>query len=333
MKKMSVLFVSVFILVACSSGEQFVPVGVSVDSSLTSGEPTSGDAPSDTSGDQANAGDGAGDQGANGAPGANGDQANNNNPDDTAGQDKGGDKADYADDDSKDSSDVDKCEWEKRICGNHVWRWHERKQWMESSDPLMARKSLRKSEKSDLAKGKLEDFMKKIKEEIEGKMDWEKREASHDVCPRADHSLVSSCAEMAGVPVEKVVVVGNQSSVKIESDKTLLMMVAGNKSSVELNLKPSAGESGSIRGLCLRVLGNEANVKVHIGANVGSVYYLGGGNQSEGEIEILEGGKISNNFSALLFGNESKLNVHGAGEYSCPNAVTKGNGTAVICQK
>ncbi len=125
---------------------------------------------------------------------------------------------------------------------------------------------------------------------------------------------LGDCAAKLGVPVDRIVVAGNQSDIKLSPEQALAIRITGNMSRVRVEV--AAGHP--IKGICAVLRGNLAQLEMSIGAKVDKVHYSGGGNLSSGEINIAEGGSMGE-IDLSMKGNGPSLSISGAaGSYTCP---------------
>lgn len=145
---------------------------------------------------------------------------------------------------------------------------------------------------------------------------------------RAD---LQACAEALGKSPRDIKLAGNQAELSIQIEQAALVRVTGNQSRLNLRIKSSSGLP--VDGLCVSVGGNRAEVKIRIEADIKNVYYVGRGNSSQGEIEVKEDAGILGAFKADLAGNQSQLNVFGAGVFKCPQVRIRGGESKVACSR
>lgn len=136
---------------------------------------------------------------------------------------------------------------------------------------------------------------------------------------------IKACAKFNGVGAGSVKVVGDKSSASITSNSVVAIKVAGNQSNLDLSLRGK----GSIAAICIFVTGNRGTASVTLGVGLGNFIYVGRGNGSSGDVNVIEGGSIAN-IAADLGGNGASLSIHGSA--NCGTARIHGNGSAFICK-
>lgn len=147
-------------------------------------------------------------------------------------------------------------------------------------------------------------------------------------CP--SKSEAKACAEILGVPVTQVHLVSQESDITVQQNGVIAVKLTGNKSRLNLNLAGTA-EGAKVKGVCLFLAGNQSTADVKVGLEVGTLVYVGRGNQSQGTVTVAEAGVIQK-LAGDLSGNQSRLSITGAGDHPCEKVRTRGNDSSFVCQ-
>ncbi len=109
----------------------------------------------------------------------------------------------------------------------------------------------------------------------------------------------------------------------------LAYKINGNQADVTIKIESGADP---VTGLCLAVMGNQAHVKVVIApkSTVQALNYFGRGNESRTSVDIQAEGALAA-VQADIAGNQGRLELKGAGKFTCPQPNLHGNDTAVVC--
>lgn len=154
-------------------------------------------------------------------------------------------------------------------------------------------------------------------------------------CPPHDHphgpADDSTCESLLGEPVNWHVVSGNQSQVDLPVSENFAIRVAGNQSTVNINVESEDGSG--IQTLCLRATGNHSQIQVNINTTVQNIHYRATGHSTNASIVVNSGSSVDGLFNTQLFGNQQSLDVSGEGTYACPTQDIRGNGSSVTCSE
>jgi hypothetical protein len=128
----------------------------------------------------------------------------------------------------------------------------------------------------------------------------------------ANLSGVSDCRKGDWPASAKVAFVSERKDQAITADSVLGIHVAGNKSAFTLTVGSKSAES--LRGVCLFITGNQSNVTIKVGANIGEILVISRGHLSRTLIEVGEDYKVGSIKTDIL-GKDGRVEVKGDGSY------------------
>lgn len=145
----------------------------------------------------------------------------------------------------------------------------------------------------------------------------------------ADKALAKACAPHfrgIGSKIRVLSVDRPNESVTISADTVIAFHLRGNMDRIELNL----GASQGIAGVCLILTGNQAVAQVNSASSFQKLVYVGRGNQSQGQISMLDGASIASTHIEMS-GNQPQLELRGVAPETCKSAKVKGNAGSLSC--
>jgi hypothetical protein len=124
--------------------------------------------------------------------------------------------------------------------------------------------------------------------------------------PGGDESFTERCTTMSGAPARFLVIHGTHSNQEIRLEGVVALKIVGDQANVRLRLD---GSQSYVKALCVWMAGNESTLKADVHTNVGSLLYVGRGNETTSQIIVGSFGSISKSLSVDLGGTNTQLTI------------------------